>query len=187
MLEAIGGIVGGVGALWFLFGMVAPGKALPYGSPSRWKVAGVAFLVMGLGGAIQNADPEFRAKQAAETQAKVEEEAAANAAARRRLADVVEARREAEANRKPDLELISFEHERAEYGNGSIGGTVKNNSGKDYSYVQITFELLDEDDNTIGTALANVGGLRAEATWKYKAAILQDGMRRYRLQELTGF
>ena len=180
MLESIGAFVGLVGLLWFIFGMVKPGKALPYGSPSRWKVAGVAFLVMAVGNGIKGADPDYAAAQVIEKQAKSEERAA-------KAEQQATEEAEAEANQKPDLELVSYDHESAKYGNGAIVGIVKNNSSKDYNYVQNTFELFDDDGNTIGTAMANVAGLRSGATWKYRAGILRKGMAEYRPQKLTGY
>ena len=97
MLEALGGIIGVIGFLWFAFGMIAPGKALPYGEPSRWIVGGLALLVMGIGGGIQSADPEFQAKKEAEAQAKTE--ASEAKAEERRIEKAAAAARKAEEER----------------------------------------------------------------------------------------
>jgi hypothetical protein len=51
----------------------------------------------------------------------------------------------------------------------TIVGTVKNNCGRDFSYVEISFKLLDHKGDVVGTAMANQTNLRAGETWKYKA------------------
>lgn len=58
-------------------------------------------------------------------------------------------------------------------GDYSIGyyveGTVKNETYKDYDYVQISFKCYDHDGYSIGTALANTTDLEGYETWRYKA------------------
>ncbi|MEF9969939.1 MAG: FxLYD domain-containing protein [Ruthenibacterium sp.] len=70
-----------------------------------------------------------------------------------------------------------------------IKGIVKNNSGKDCTYVQITFTLYDKDGNQIGTALDNINNLEKDGTWKFKAmALAEEGeIANYKLTEITGF
>lgn len=58
-----------------------------------------------------------------------------------------------------------------------IEGTVKNNSNKDYSYVQIEFICYDKDGNNIGTAMDNTSNLGAYETWKFKAMSLFSDVR----------
>ena len=94
MLEAVGGSIGVTGLLWFIFGMVSPGKALPFSDPSHWRVAGVAFLVMTLGAFIKIADPEYRARKAAKTEEGQAAESAADAVRKvRRAREATGARR----------------------------------------------------------------------------------------------
>ena len=70
-----------------------------------------------------------------------------------------------------------------------ILGTVKNNKGKDLSYVQITFNLYDKDGNQVGTALANINNLEKDGTWKFKAMGMgvNGEIASYKLVEITGF
>lgn len=70
-----------------------------------------------------------------------------------------------------------------------LKGIIKNNSGKDCSYVQVTFNLYDAEGNQIGTALDNINNLEADGTWKFKAmGIDVDGeIASYKLAEITGF
>ena len=70
-----------------------------------------------------------------------------------------------------------------------IKGVIKNNSGKDISYVQITYNLFDKDGNQIGTSLDNINNLAKDGTWKFKAIGLDiDGeIDTFKLGEITGF
>ncbi len=72
----------------------------------------------------------------------------------------------------------------------TIEGSIKNNTDKQYSYVQVTFNLYDSDGAQIGTALANINNLEANGLWKFKAiGSLGDGksVASYKLMEITGW
>ncbi|MCK9582942.1 MAG: FxLYD domain-containing protein [Endomicrobiales bacterium] len=91
---------------------------------------------------------------------------------------------------KPALELKKgWEFVNGKYGNTLISGIVKNNSQKNYSYVQISFGIYDKSGAKIGTAMANINNLRSGGTWKFEASILQnlDNIDTAKLEELTGF
>lgn len=92
-----------------------------------------------------------------------------------------------ESARKPNLELLEDKVEIGEYGNRYIVGAVKNNRNRKYSYVQITFALYDESGAQVGTALDNISDLEAGGTWRFKAIILEDSARQYKLAELSGW
>lgn len=68
-----------------------------------------------------------------------------------------------------------------------INGTIKNNTDKQYSYVQVTFNLYDSDGAQIGTALANINNLEPDGTWKFKAVGLYENIASYKLAEITGW
>ena len=56
---------------------------------------------------------------------------------------------------KPDLELVDWELD----GGGltvKAVGIVKNNTSRNYRYVQIMFNVYDSSDNRVGTAMANL-------------------------------
>jgi hypothetical protein len=65
--------------------------------------------------------------------------------------------------------LIDFNLETTEYGNKHITGTVKNNTGREIRYVQISFALFDQDGAQIGTAWTNITNLEAGGIWKFEA------------------
>ena len=72
----------------------------------------------------------------------------------------------------------------------TIEGTIKNNTDKQYSYVQVTFNLYDSDGAQIGTALANINNLEANGIWKFKAiGSLGNGksVASYKLMEIKGW
>lgn len=46
---------------------------------------------------------------------------------------------------------------------------MTNVSGKDKSYVQISYTLYDKEGNLLGNAYANANDLKAGASWKYEA------------------
>ena len=66
-------------------------------------------------------------------------------------------------------------------------GVVKNNTNKDYDYIQITFTLYDVDGNVVGTALANAKNLKAGGTWKFEAMFFEDTASYWELDEIKGW
>jgi len=50
-----------------------------------------------------------------------------------------------------------------------VSGTVKNTCGRDFSYVEVSFKLIDHDGNVVGTAVANQTNLKDGETWKFQA------------------
>ena len=70
-----------------------------------------------------------------------------------------------------------------------IEGTVKNNTNKKYSYVQITFNTYDEAGNVIGSCLDNINNLEANGTWKIKAICSGDAnsVKSYKFMEFTSW
>jgi hypothetical protein len=51
----------------------------------------------------------------------------------------------------------------------TIGGMVRNNCGRSFGYVQITYKLFDDSGNVVGTAIANQNDLTAGETWRFQA------------------
>lgn len=67
---------------------------------------------------------------------------------------------------KEALELLDDAGETNDYST-TVTGRIRNNSTKNYSYVQAVFNLYDAQSNRVGTALANINGLDAGETWKF--------------------
>ncbi len=71
---------------------------------------------------------------------------------------------------------------------GYIEGTVTNETGREYRYAQIMFDVFDESDARIGTALANINNLSAGQRWNFKALVTEPKRaKRARLSKLEGF
>ena len=68
-----------------------------------------------------------------------------------------------------------------------VTGSIKNNTDKEYSYVQVTFNLYDAEGAQIGTAMANINNLEANGTWKFKAIGGTEEAASYKLAEITGW
>lgn len=87
-----------------------------------------------------------------------------------------------------DFTLLSDTLTSDEFGLNYIEGSIQNNTSNDYSYVQVNFILYDEAGNQVGTALDNINNLKANGTWKFKAAFLTDKkVFKYELAEITGW
>ncbi len=69
-----------------------------------------------------------------------------------------------------------------------IHGILKNNTDKEYGYIQVSFSCYDKDNNLLGTALANVNKLQPNGSWKFKAMYLgTDKPKECKDPEVTGF
>ncbi len=83
--------------------------------------------------------------------------------------------------------LVSHQMTGNEFSN-YIEGEIKNNTDKQYTYVQVTFILYDENGAQLGTAMDNINNLEANGTWKYKAvALTTENVASYKLSEITGW
>lgn len=80
------------------------------------------------------------------------------------------------------------EAEADQIGSLYIRGTVRNESGNDYEYVQIMWSVLDGSGTKIADALANTSGLKAGQSWRYEAlAASADGVESYELQDIEAY
>ena len=70
-----------------------------------------------------------------------------------------------------------------------IEGYIKNNSDKDYSYVQVEFTAYDADGNTLDSCIDNNSGLEANGRWKFKAMCVSDAdkIASYKLKKITKY
>lgn len=70
-----------------------------------------------------------------------------------------------------------------------IEGTIQNNTDKTYSYVQVSYNVYDSNNNNLGTCIANNNNLGGKETWKYKAICSGDAksIATYKLNEIKGW
>ena len=85
------------------------------------------------------------------------------------------------------LKVIKFDWETGEYGSRSLVGKVKNDSDKQYSYVQVEFNLYDKSGAQVGSTMANVNNLEPNGTWKFEAVVLQNNASSAKLKGITSF
>ena len=96
---------------------------------------------------------------------------------------------ETSAPKKEKFEIVGDVEQETDTFATYYKGIIKNNSGKDCSYVQVTFNLYDADGNQIGTALDNINNLEKDGTWKFKAMGMdvEGDVASYKLAEITGY
>lgn len=68
-----------------------------------------------------------------------------------------------------------------------ITGTIKNDTDKTFSYVQVEFNLYDDAGNQVGSTMANINNLESYGTWSFKAAVLEDNATKARLKGVEGW
>lgn len=70
-----------------------------------------------------------------------------------------------------------------------ITGTYTNTSGKELSYVQLSYNLYDSDGAQIGTSYANTTNLADGAAWKFEAICSKDAdeIASYQLTDVTAY
>jgi hypothetical protein len=86
----------------------------------------------------------------------------------------------------PALELLESSVDTREYSR-YIVGKVRNNSKKQYGYVQVQFTLYDAAGNQVGSSMANVNDLEPGGIWAFEALIFEDRATNYKFSALTGF
>jgi hypothetical protein len=90
-------------------------------------------------------------------------------------------------NERFGIVVLSADAVVEQYGT-TITGEVVNASDTDYDYVQLSFDLLAEDDTKIADALANTSGLQAGQRWRYEAlGRSSPDITTFRLVEVTAY
>lgn len=81
----------------------------------------------------------------------------------------------------------SYALEVGEYGVGKVTGTLRNNSNKEFSYVQVEFNLYDDTGAQVGSTFANINNLEAGGTWHFEGPVLEDRATQAKLKGITSF
>lgn len=70
---------------------------------------------------------------------------------------------------------------------GNIYGTAYNRTGKNLSYIQITYGIYNESGAKLGSCLANENNIPAATPWKFSAMCtnLPDSAYRYRVDDVA--
>ena len=74
-----------------------------------------------------------------------------------------------------------------EYGRRYVIGSIKNNTSKRYSYVRVEINLYDGALAQVGSTVDNTNNLEPGGIWKFKATILEDSVRKYKIINVSGF
>ncbi len=69
----------------------------------------------------------------------------------------------------------------------TIVGNVRNNTSRTMSYVQISYNLYDENGAQVGSTIANVNNLEPNGVWKFETMPVMSGFKTAKMTELTGF
>lgn len=83
--------------------------------------------------------------------------------------------------------VVNWKWKTGEYGNRYIVGTVKNNTNKQYSYVQIEFNLYDKSGAQVGSTMDNINNLEPQGTWKFEAIVMEDKATQAKLKGVSGW
>ena len=70
-----------------------------------------------------------------------------------------------------------------------VNGYIKNDTGKDYEFVQVDFTSYDAEGNTLGTCTDFQDGLKNGERWAFKASCIDspDKIAKVELKEVTGY
>lgn len=71
-----------------------------------------------------------------------------------------------------------------EYGYAHIKGVVVNNTGINYSYVEINYSIYDTNGNKVATAMDNIRGLKDTESWSFEALGRCDGHFKYKFESI---
>jgi hypothetical protein len=68
-----------------------------------------------------------------------------------------------------------------------VMGSAKNMSSRGFRYVQISINLYNDSGVQVGSTIANVNNLAAGDTWAFKAVVIEDGVTRFEIKDITAF
>ncbi len=80
-----------------------------------------------------------------------------------------------------------FAMEYGEFNTKKVVGTVRNNTAKEHTYVQVEFNLYDDSGSQVGSTIANINNLEPGGTWKFEAFVLEDRATVAKLKGVTSF
>ncbi len=68
-----------------------------------------------------------------------------------------------------------------------IVGSVRNNSGRSFSQVMVTFNLYDSSGALVGNAVDSVFNMSPGMVWRFRAPVPEDSATNFSLQSIDGF
>ncbi len=86
---------------------------------------------------------------------------------------------------KPDLEVISSKLEKGTY-LSYITGKIRNNTDRQFNYVQVEINLYDKNGDQADSTLTNTANLEPHSTWKFKALVANsDEVKSFKIKEVS--
>lgn len=70
-----------------------------------------------------------------------------------------------------DVEVSSYSIQQGQY-SADVVGTAVNRTGRDLSYVSVSFNVLDQAGAVVGDAFTNMTNLRTGQSWHFEAGII---------------
>jgi len=85
-----------------------------------------------------------------------------------------------------DFDLV--EYKLVDRGNRTVvAGTIRNNSGKTYTYAQVQFNLHDESGTQVGSTAATINNLQPGEEWKFEAPVQDKRAKSVKLKGVSGW
>ena len=91
-----------------------------------------------------------------------------------------------ENNKFNNFEISNIEQCREEGGFRAICAIIRNNSDKDYKFVQVQINLLDDSDNLVGNSTATINNLDRKQNWKFRAVVLDECATVFQIKDIIG-
>lgn len=96
------------------------------------------------------------------------------------------AQQQAQQPKKENLEVLDAKMEGEQYAR-YVTGTIKNNASRQYKYAQVEINLYDDAGNQVGSTLANTNNLEPNGTWKFKAPVLEENAKSFKVKGVTAY
>lgn len=90
-----------------------------------------------------------------------------------------------ETVKKNKLEVLNSDIKTGKYGERNVIGTIKNNTDKQYGYVEVEINLYDNSGSQVGGTFANTQNLEPNGIWTFKAPIIYEDARSYKIKKIS--
>ncbi|MBN2686186.1 MAG: hypothetical protein JXR40_12970 [Pontiellaceae bacterium] len=85
------------------------------------------------------------------------------------------------------IEVIDFGWGTGDFGSRILVGTARNNTARQYSYVQIEINLYDSNGTQVGSTLANINNLEPNGSWRFEAPVFESDAVDAKIKDITSF
>lgn len=85
-----------------------------------------------------------------------------------------------------NFEISNIKECRVEGGFKAICASVKNNSNKDYKFVQVKIKLFDNNNNIIHNTATSASDLEKGQSWNFSVAVLNEKASSFQIKDIIG-